>query len=119
MSRKRESEHRIRWALEQLLKCRSHSAVVSELADSEGLSRRQARRYVAEAYDAMKADFADLDRPALAALCINGLMQALGQALESGQGAVVVGAVRQLTVLAGLDPTAGTTSTYSGRSRIR
>ena len=116
---KRETGHRVQWALEQLLKCRSHSQVVAELSEMEGLSRRQARRYVVMAYEEMKLDFADLDRPALAALCINGLLQALGQALESGQGAVVVGCVRQLTALAGLDPTAGTTSTYSGRSRLR
>lgn len=57
------------------------------------------------AYEEMKGDFEQLDRPALVAQCVNALQATIEHALANGHGAVVVGAIKQLTVLAALEPT--------------
>jgi len=95
---------RLKFATEMLLQCRSGSAVVAALAESEGISKRQARRIVGNAYDEVKKDIEDsgLDRSQLVAQIAHGLMESMGKALASGHGAVVVGAARQLDELLGL-----------------
>ena len=95
---------RLKFATEMLLQCRSGSAVVAALAESEGISKRQARRIVGSAYDEIKKDIEDsgLDRSQFVAQIAHGLMEAMGKALASGHGAVVVGAARQLDELLGL-----------------
>jgi hypothetical protein len=95
---------RLKLATEMLLQCRSGSAVVAALAESEGISKRQARRIVGAAYDELKKDIEDsgLDRSQLVAQIAHGLLESMGKALASGHGAVVVGAARQLDELLGL-----------------
>ena len=119
MTRKLETEHRLRWALGEVLKCRSTSLIVAELSDREGISRRQARRNVARAYSEMVADIegSGLDRKEMLAQCINALQITLSQALEAGHGGWAIGAVRTLNDLVGLGPEAGSGPRY-GRSRI-
>lgn len=106
MANRGQSEQRLRWCLSQLLRCRSTSQIVSELAEREGISRRSARRYVARAYIEMVADLEDaqIDRKQMVALCVHALQQTMAQALEAGHGNAVVGAVRALNELIDLRP---------------
>jgi len=98
VSRGPEHDARQRWAFAELLKCRPPSAVTSELADREGLSRRQARRYVAAAYTQLVEDLEDidLDRKQMVAQVIHGLQQVMADGLASNQLAAVIGAARTL-----------------------
>jgi hypothetical protein len=95
---------RLKLATEMLLQCRSGSAVVAALSESQGISKRQARRIVARAYDEVRKDIEDtgLDRPGLISQLIHALLEAMAKALASGHGAVVVGCARQLDELVGL-----------------
>ena len=95
---------RLKFATEMLLQCRSGSAVVAALSESQGISKRQARRIVSNAYDEIKKDIEDsgLDRPRLISQLIHALLEAMAKALASGHGAVVVGCARQLDELVGL-----------------
>ena len=95
---------RLKFATEMLLQCRSGSAVVAALSESQGISKRQARRIVSNAYDEIKKDIEDtgIERSQLIAQLIHGLQEAMAKALASGHGAVVVGCARQLDELVGL-----------------
>jgi hypothetical protein len=93
---------RVAAAEKLLLQRRSPSQVVAELADSEGISRRSARRYVARALDAIKADTESVDRPQLVALLVDALNRSIAMGLERHQPAVVIGAARELDSLLGL-----------------
>jgi predicted transcriptional regulator len=92
---------RIQWAVDRLLECRSTSAVVSQLSEREGLSRRQAQRIVGRAHAVLVQDLegAGVDRQQIVAQIEHGLMEALGKALASSQPAAVVGAARELREL--------------------
>jgi hypothetical protein len=106
------TEQRIQWAANRLLECRSTSAVVAELAEREGLSRRQARRLVGKAHMVLVDDLeqAGVDRLQIVAQLEHGLMEALGKAPASSQPAAVVGAARELREL--LQLTGGQQSHY-------
>jgi len=92
---------RIQWAVDRLLECRSTSAVVSQLSEREGLSRRQAQRIVGRAHAVLVEDLegSGVDRQQIVAQIEHGLMEALGKALASSQPAAVVGAARELREL--------------------
>jgi len=95
---------RLKLATEMLLQCRSGSAVVAALSESQGISKRQARRIVGNAYEEVRKDIEEsgLDRPGLISQLIHALLEAMAKALASGHGAVVVGCARQLDELVGL-----------------
>lgn len=93
---------RVAAAEKLLLQRRSPSQVVAELAETEGISRRSARRYVAKALDAIKADTESVDRPQLVALLVDALNRSIAMGLERHQPAVVIGAARELDALLGL-----------------
>jgi hypothetical protein len=95
-------KQRVQRAEALLMQRRSPSQVVAELAESEGISRRSARRYVAKALDAIKADTESVDRPQLVALLVDALNRAIAMGLERHQPAVVIGAARELDSLLGL-----------------
>jgi hypothetical protein len=92
---------RIQWAVDRLLECRSTSAVVAELSDHWGISKRQARRLVGRAHQQLVADLeeAGVERVHLVAQIEHGLMEALSKALASNQPAAVVGAAKELRAL--------------------
>lgn len=106
MACRAQSEERLRWCLAQLLRCRSTSTIVAELAEREGISRRSARRYVAAAYSEMVADLeeAQIDRQQMVAVCVHALQRTIEQALDAGHGNSVIGAVRTLDELLVLRP---------------
>ena len=112
---------RLDWAVRRLLQCRSTSAVVADLADHWGMSRRQSQRVVGQAHRQLVADLegAGVDRQQLVAQITHGLMEALAKALASDQPAAVVGAARELRELLalGADHTSRPTSRH-GRSRL-
>jgi hypothetical protein len=122
MARREMTQQRIEWAYRRLLEARSTSAVVTELADTQGISRRQARRYVALAYQELTADLNEtkVSRPEMVAKLTHALEEALSKALASNQPAAVVGAARQISDLLLLTPQAtagrGPFGSY-GRSR--
>jgi hypothetical protein len=95
-------QQRVRQAETLLLQRRSPSQVVAELAESEGISRRSARRYVARALDAIKADTESVDRSQLVSLLVDALNRSIAMGLERHQPAVVIGAARELDSLLGL-----------------
>lgn len=104
MATRAVSEQRLSWCLQQLLKCRPTCTIVSELAEREGISRRQARRYVADAYAEMVAEIEEinLDRKQMVCQCMHALQRTIERGVSTGQGAVVIGAVRTLDQLVGL-----------------
>ena len=106
---------RIQWAVDRLLECRSTSAVVSQLSEREGLSRRQSQRIVGRAHAVLVEDLevAGVDRQQIVAQIEHGLMEALGKALASSQPAAVVGAARELREL--LHLTGGVRPDHFGR----
>ena len=56
MATKPQVEARVQWCLRQLIDGRATHRVVSDLADREGISRRQARRVVGVAYLELQKD---------------------------------------------------------------
>lgn len=98
------TEARLDWAIRQLLACRGPSQVVADLAEREGISRRQARRIVGSAYQQLQEDLteAGIDRQQMAAQLAHGLMEAVGIALEQKHPSAVAGCAAQLQNLLGL-----------------
>ena len=95
---------RVDYAVRELLKGRSGPALTAELAESQGISRRQARRVVALAYQTVQADIeeTDISRPQLVAQLVHCLQTAMAQALASQHPSAVVGTARELRELLGL-----------------
>ena len=71
------------------------------LAETTGISQRQARRDVAVAYDRLQRDVEDcgIDRRKLTAQLVHGLQEALAKALATNHTSSVVGAARELREL--------------------
>ena len=114
---------RLDWAVRRLMECRSTSAVVAEMADQWGMSRRQSQRVVGQAHRQLVDDLegAGVDRQQLVAQITHGLMECLAKALASEQPSAVVGAARELRELLALgadhsNHSTATTPRY-GRSR--
>ena len=97
-------DHRRTTALNLLLKGTSASSAVSLLADSEGISRRQAQRYVRQGYQQIQIDIENcgVDRVPMVAKLVHLLESTLVIAMESKQCAAAVGAARELRELLGL-----------------
>ena len=112
---------RLDWAVRRLMECRSTSAVVSQMADEWGMSRRQCQRVVGQAHQQLVDDLegAGIDRQHLVAQITHGLMEAMAKALASDQMSAVVGAAKQLDLLRALGAShhQGATCRH-GRSRL-
>ncbi len=96
--------HREQLALDLLLTGKSATATVAHMAAHCGCSRRQAQRYLAAAYQFLKADIdaCNIDRPAQVAKLIHVLETTCEQALLSKQFNAVVASCRELRELLGL-----------------
>jgi len=94
---------RVDWALGELLKLRSTSAVVTDLTEREGCSRRTAQRAVKRAHELLVADLEDIDRRHVVAQLEHALFAAANKALEEGQPAVIVGVSREVRSLLNLN----------------
>jgi len=98
MAARSATAERVSWALERLIECRSTTAVVTQLSDREGISRRQAQRLVAKAHKVLLSDIEQvgLDRREMVAQLVHALMESLSKALASNQPAAAVAAVRAI-----------------------
>ena len=98
---------RLDWALTRLVECRSTTAVVTEVAQRWGVSRRSAQRVVARAHQQLVDDIegAGVERVHAVAQIAHGLMEAMSQALATKNSGAVVGCAKELRVLLGLGAT--------------
>lgn len=96
--------HRQQLALDLLLTGKSATATVAHLSAHCECSRRQSQRYVAAAYQLLKADIdaCAIDRPVQVAKLIHLLETTAEYALAAKQFNAVVGAARELRELLGL-----------------
>ena len=96
--------HRQQLALDLLLTGKSATATVAYLTQHCSISRRQAQRTVAAAYQLLKADIdaCAIDRPVQVAKLIHLLESTMAIAMESKQCAAAVAASRELRELLGL-----------------
>ena len=106
MASKAVAAQRIDWAVKLLTECRSATAVISELAEREGISRRQAQNIVGKAHGILVDDLeeAGLDRRELVAQLHHALMESLSKALQSNQPAAALAACRAIADLFQLPP---------------
>ena len=75
------------------------SELTAKLADEWGCSRRQSRRYVADAYAELVADLDHVEAADMLAQIVNRLETVARLATEAGQHAAAVGATRLLAEL--------------------
>ena len=101
MASRAVTAERMEWAVKRLCECRSTTAVIAELAEREGLSRRQAQNLVSKAHAVLVDDLEQvgLDRRELTAQLHHALMESLSKALASNQPAAAVAAVRAISDL--------------------
>ena len=97
-------DHRRSTALNLLLGGASASSAVSLLAAQEGISRRQAQRYVRAGYAQIQIDIEScgVDRVPQVAKLVHLLETTMAIAMESKQCAAAVGAARELRELLSL-----------------
>ena len=84
----------------------SCTAVVTQLAESKGLSRRTAQRTVQQAYALIREDLdqCNVERTDLIAQAIHLLIESERMGLAHNNPGAVVGAISQLDKLCGLSP---------------
>lgn len=101
MATRAASKARTDWCYQQLVNCRPTSRITAELAEREGISRRQARAYVGRAYKELAADLEDpqMENREYLAKMIAALEATIEVSLAQGHGNAVIGAVRTLSEL--------------------
>jgi len=98
MANRSAVSERVNWAAAQLAECHSTSAVVSEMSERWGCSRRQSQRIVKRAHQQLVDDLelVGVERVHVVAQLDTALFSAMATALSRNQPAVVVGASRAL-----------------------
>ena len=104
MTTKHEIRRRTNDAVKLLLLGHSTQAVVAEVAEREGCSRRTARRITARAWKIVRDDVdkVGLENPEMASLLIHQLQTIAAQGLETNQLGSAVAATRELAALLGI-----------------
>ena len=104
MTTQTENKLRVRKAVGWILQGHSVSHVVARLAESEGVSRRTARRITAKAMDLVHKDLeaVDIQNPQLASVLIHSLMEVAAKGRETGQLGASVAALRELAAMTGV-----------------
>jgi polyhydroxyalkanoate synthesis regulator phasin len=104
MATKAQRDDRIRWCLLRLIDGRPTHRLVSDLADREGISRRQARRVVGDAYQELQKDLDDagISGEQYLSRMIANTETAIESALKAGHAAAAVGGVNTLARLLGI-----------------
>ncbi len=112
---KAELELRVGEAAEMLAHGHSATVATTHAAEKYQLSRRQARRITAAAYELLVQDLeeVDLSRPQMTAKLIVNLEQAMQKALLHNQSAAVASCAKQIIHLCGL----AANSSYASKSR--
>ena len=98
---RRPAKVRVQLAFDHLLKGHGASATVAHLTQTTGISKRQATRDVAAAYDRLQQEIEDcgIDRKKLTAQLVHGLQEALAKSLASEHTSAAIGAARELREL--------------------
>ena len=101
---KAELELRIGEAASMLSQGSGATVVTSHVAETYRLSRRQARRITAAAYELLVQDLEDVDlsRPQMTAQLVANLQSAIQKSLVSGKPSAVASNARALIELCGL-----------------
>jgi len=102
MAGRSATTERVNWALEQLMAGRGSTAVVTDLSQRAGVSRRQAQRVVAKAHQTLVSDLDQTERTHLTAQLVHLLMESAAQAIKAKNSGAVVGISRELRALVGL-----------------
>jgi len=102
MAGRSATTERVNWALEQLMAGRGSTAVVTDLSQRAGVSRRQAQRVVAKAHQTLVSDLDQTQRTHLTAQLVHLLMESAAQAIRAKNSGAVVGISRELRALVGL-----------------
>jgi hypothetical protein len=102
MAGRSATTERVNWALELLMEGRGSTAVVSEMTQLWGISRRQAQRITAKAHQTLVTDLDQTERTHLTAQLIHLLMESAAQAIKAKNIGAVVGISRELRALVGL-----------------
>ena len=102
MAGRSATTERVNWALEQLMAGRGSTAVVTDLSQRWGVSRRQAQRITAKAHQTMVSDLDQTERTHLTAQLVHLLMESAAQAIKAKNSGAVVGISRELRSLVGL-----------------
>ena len=104
MTTQTENKIRIRKAADHILKGHSAQSTVAAVAETEGVSRRTARRITAKAMDLVHKDLeaVDIQNPQLASLLIHQLQEIAAKGLETGQLGSSVAALRELSAMVGI-----------------
>ena len=89
---------------DHILEGHSAQATVALVAETEGVSRRTARRITAKAMDLVHRDLepVDVQNPQLAAVLIHSLMEVAAKGRETGQLGASVAALRELAAMCGV-----------------
>ena len=104
MAGRSATTERVNWALEQLTAGHSSTAVVSQMTQWAGVSRRQAQRITAKAHQMIVSDLDETERVHMTAQLVHLLMESAAQALKAKNSGAVVGVSRELLALVGLGP---------------
>jgi len=104
MASKVQRDERTKWCLLRLIDGKPTHRLVSELAEREGISRRQARRVVGDAYQELQKDLDDagISGEQYLARMIANTETAIERALQAGHAAAAVGGVNTLARLLGI-----------------
>jgi hypothetical protein len=102
---KSEIQNRVNYAANLAAEGQSFSLITSQVAEKYSISRRQARRITASAYNLLKDDIqeGDLNRPEMTAKLLNTLESAMYLALKKGNYSAVAANGKVLMRLIGLD----------------
>ena len=102
MASRSATTERVNWALQQLIAGHGSTAVVTEMTQREGVSRRQAQRLTAKAHEILVTDLDSTERKHLVAQLVHILLEAGAQALKAKNSGAVVGVSKELRNLVGL-----------------
>ena len=99
-----ENKLRVRKAVGWILEGHSVSHVVARVAESEGVSRRTARRVAAKAMDLVHKDLEAVDatNPQMATVLIHNLQECMARGMESNNIGAAVAAARELSAMLGI-----------------
>ena len=104
MTTRTENKIRIRKAAGWILQGHSGCHVVARLAESEGVSRRTARRIASKAMDLVHRDLeaTNVENPQMATVLIHNLQECMARGMESNNIGAAVAAARQLSAILGI-----------------
>ena len=101
MTTQAENKLRVRKAAGWILQGHSVSHVVARLAESEGVSRRTARRIAGKAMDLVHKDLqaTNVENPQMATVLIHNLQECMARGMESNN---IGAAARELSAMLGI-----------------